>query len=116
MVRCELELLSPEDRTAMEKQVFGPMGKDRRVVEKFSSRVCVCDSACVSRDAAAEGDTSLLKDGVSALSGVLEKIIKLIGRLSKALVRACGSSKQMGFKSSFSFKRRLGFVVGRVLK
>jgi hypothetical protein len=108
VVRCGLEVLSPEDRTAMEKQACGPMGKDRRVVEKPSSRVCVYDSACVSRDASAEGDISLLKDGVSALSGVLGKFMKLIGCLSKALVWACGSSKQMGFKSSFSFKRRPG--------
>jgi hypothetical protein len=84
VVRCGLEELSPEDRTAMEKQACGPMGKDRRVVEKPSSRVCVCDSACVSRDATAEGDISLLKDGVFALSGVL--FMKLIGCLSKALV------------------------------
>lgn len=64
----------------------------------------------MSRYAAAEGDISLLKDGVSALSGMLGKCMKLIGCLSKALVWACGSSKQMGFK------RRPGFVVGRVLK
>jgi hypothetical protein len=32
---------SPKDRTAMDKQACGPMGKDRRVVEKPSSRVCL---------------------------------------------------------------------------
>jgi hypothetical protein len=63
----------------------------------------------VSRDAAAEGDISLLKDGVSALSGVLGKFMKLIGCLSKALVWACGSSKQMGFSP------RLVLNVGRAL-
>jgi hypothetical protein len=67
----------------------------------------------MSRDSAAEGDVSMQGDGVF---GVFEKFFEILGRFSKALVWACGFSKQLGFKSLFGFKRRVGYVAGRVLK
>jgi hypothetical protein len=48
--------------------------------------------------------------------GVFKKFFDILGRFSKALAWACGFSKQLGFKSLFGFKRRVGIVVGQVLK
>jgi hypothetical protein len=67
----------------------------------------------VSRDPDVEGDGPLQRDGVF---GVFEKVFEILGRFSKALVWACGSSNKLGFKSLLGFKRRVGFVAGRVLK
>jgi hypothetical protein len=97
----------------MEKQAPDPLGKDLRVDERLSSRICVSCSACVSGVAVVEGDTSLQKESIS---GVFRQILEILGRLSSALIWACGSSKRMGFKSSVGLKRRLGFVAGRMLK
>jgi hypothetical protein len=110
---CDLKKQPPVDCSAMEKQAPDPLGKDLRVVERLSSRVCVSCSACVSGVAVVEGDTSLQKESVS---GVFGQILEILGSLSTALIWACGSSKRMGFKSSVGLKRRLGFVAGRMLK
>jgi hypothetical protein len=67
----------------------------------------------VSGVAVVEGDTSLQKESVS---GAFGQILEILGRLSNALIWACGSSKRMGFKSSVGLKLRLGFVAGRMLK
>jgi len=84
------------DCYALEKQAVGPSGTDHRAVDRIRSRGSVCRS-----------------DGVF---GVFEKFFEILGRFSKALVWACGFSKQLGLKSVFGFKRRVGFVAGRVLK
>jgi len=110
---CDLKKQPPVDCSAMEKQAPDPLGKDLRVDERLSSRVCVSCSACVSRVAVVEGDTSLQKESVSE---VFRQILEILGRLSSALIWVCGSSKRMGFKSSVGLKRRLGFVAGRMLK
>jgi len=101
------------DCYALEKQAVGPSGMDHRAVDRIRSRGSVCRSDGVSRDSAAEGDVSMQGDGVF---GVFEKFFEILGRFSKALVWACGFSKQLGLKSLFGFKRRVGFVAGRVLK
>jgi len=111
---CDLEKKLPlVGCSAMEKQATGPLGKDCCVDECLISRDCVCCSACVSGVADVEGDSSLQRDSVS---GVFGQILEILGRLSKALIWACGSSHRMGLKSSVGLKRRLGFVAGRMLK
>jgi hypothetical protein len=110
---CDLKKQPLVDCSAMEKQAPDPLGKDLCVDERLSSRVCVSCSACVSGVAVVEGDTSLQKERVS---GVFGQILEILGRLSSALIWACGSSKRMGFKSSVGLKRRLGFVAGWMLK
>jgi hypothetical protein len=99
--------------TAMEKLAIGPLGKDRHAIERLSCRGCVCCSACVSGAADVEGDSSLQRDNVS---GVFRQILEILGRLSKVLRWACGSSHRLGLKSSVQPKSRLGFVAGRMLK
>jgi hypothetical protein len=101
------------DCFALEKQAVGPSGRDHRVVDRIRSRGSVCGSDGVSRDSAAEGDVLMQGDGVF---GVFEKFFEILGRFSKALVWAYGFLKQLGLKSLFGFKRRVGFVAGRVLK
>jgi hypothetical protein len=49
----------PVGCSAMDKQATGPLGKDHRVDERLSSRVCVYCSACVSGAADVEGDSTL---------------------------------------------------------
>jgi hypothetical protein len=99
--------------TAMEKVATGPLGKDRHAVERLSCRGCVCCSACVSGAADVEGDSSLQRDSVS---GVFRLILEILGRLSKVLRWACGSSHRLGLRPSVRPKSRLGFVAGRMLK
>jgi hypothetical protein len=101
------------DCYALEKQAVGPSGMDHRAVDRIRSRGSVCRSDGVSRDSTAEGDVSMQGDG---MFGVFEKFFEILGRFSKALVWACGFSKQLGLKFVFGFKRRVGFVAGRVLK
>jgi hypothetical protein len=120
---CELEkihLLGMEievirqlvDCFALEKQTFGPLAKDLRVDDRFSSRVFGGSSACVSRDAEVEVDASM--QGESSVVGLF---LELLGRFSKALVWVCGFSKKLGFKSFFGLKRRVGhFVAGCMIK
>jgi hypothetical protein len=50
------------------------------------------------------------------VSGVFGQILEILGRLSKALFWAYGSSHRLGLKSSVQPKRRMGFVAGRMLK
>jgi hypothetical protein len=101
------------DCSVLEEQAGGPSGLVHRADGQLRSRGCVCRSAGVFRDPDVEGDGSLQRDGVF---GVFEKVFEILGRFSKALVWACGSSNQLGFKSLLGFKRRVGFVAGRVLK
>jgi hypothetical protein len=101
------------DCYALEKQAVGPSGIDHRAVDRIGSRDSACRLDGVSRDSAAEGDVSMQGDGVFR---VFEKFFEILGRFSKALVWACGFSKQLGLKSVFGFKRRVGFVAGQVLK
>jgi hypothetical protein len=110
---CDLKKQPPVDCSALEKQAPDSLGKDLRVDECLSSRVCVSCSACVFGVAVVEGDTSLQKESVS---GVFGQILEIFGRLSSALIWACGASKRMGFESSVGLKHRLGFVAGRMLK
>jgi hypothetical protein len=110
---CDLEKPPPVGCSAMEKQAPDPLGKDLHLDEHLSSRVCVNCSACMSRVAVVEGNTALQKESVF---GVYGQILEILGRLSNALIWACGSLKRMGFKSFVGFKRRLGFVAGRMLK
>jgi hypothetical protein len=67
----------------------------------------------VSGVAVVEGDTSLQKESVS---GVFGQILEIFGRLSSALIWACGALKRMGFKSYVGLKCKLGFVAGQMLK
>jgi hypothetical protein len=98
---CDLEKKPPPvGCSAMEKQATGPLGKDHCVDEHLSSRDCVCCSACVPGVADVEGDSSLQRDSVSRVFG---QILETLGRLSKALIWACGSSHRMGLKSSVGF-------------
>jgi hypothetical protein len=101
------------DCSTLEKQAVGPLGMDHRVDDHIRSRGCVCRPAGVSRDSIVEDDVSLQGDG---MFGVFEKVFEILGRFSKSLAWACGFSKHLGFKSLFGFKRRVGFVAGRVLK
>jgi hypothetical protein len=96
---CELAKLLPlglemeviwqvVDCFALEKQTFGPLVKNLRVDDRFSARDFRCSSACVSRDAKVEVDTSMLGE-----CGAFKKFLKLFGRFSKALDWVCGFSK-----------------------
>jgi hypothetical protein len=55
------------------------------------------------------------KSGVEHFSPAMMEFSRTLGHFSKALVWACGFSKQLVLKSVFGFKRRVGFVAGRVL-
>jgi hypothetical protein len=68
------------DYFALEKQTFGPLGKNLRVDDRFSSRDFRGSSACVFRDAEVEVDTSMHGE-----SGTFRKFLELFGRFSKPL-------------------------------